>query len=123
VAPYADKAYQFDATQRATQAVIQGAGCSTCGSGLGTYGYGYQRSGFPNGNNNWLTKSTESLPDGSTQTVYTNFVGQVLLTDFQDVASGNHYVIGSGPDISCTGFQGISHQSIYVSSHSENSIE
>jgi RHS repeat-associated protein len=92
VAPYADQAYQFDATQRATQAVIQGAGCSGCGSGLGTYGYSYNNGSFPNGNNNWSVASTETLPDGNTNTVYTNFVGQVLLTDYKDVASGNHWV-------------------------------
>src|SRR5262249_50744747 len=81
VAPYADAFFQYDNYRRVTQAVIQGAGCTSCSGGLGTYTYQYSSSTAPSGNNNWGTSTIETLPDGSTTTVYTNFLGQVLLTD------------------------------------------
>src|SRR5262249_24077529 len=35
-APYADAAYQYDSVRRVSQAVLQGAGCSSCTGGPGT---------------------------------------------------------------------------------------
>ncbi len=88
-AGYADDYFQYDGSnsQAVTQAVIQGAGCSSCSGGLGTYTYTYTV-GNPNpghvpGYNSWEVKTVEMLPDGNTNTVYTNKYGQIMLTVFQ----------------------------------------
>jgi hypothetical protein len=65
VAPYADGFFQYDAVQRATQAVEQGAGCSVCSGGLGTFAYAYTTSPFADGYNTWRTKTVETLPDNN----------------------------------------------------------
>jgi hypothetical protein len=84
VAPYADAAYQYNpTTQQVAQAVIQGSGCSVCTGGQGTFTYAYGTSSFSNGYNNWATRTTEALPDGSTNTVYANFAGETMLNVFQ----------------------------------------
>ena len=38
--------------------------------------------------NDWAMETTENLPDGSTSVVYTNYLGQVLLSDLQATVSG-----------------------------------
>jgi hypothetical protein len=43
------------------------------------------------GYNTWKRKTVETRPDGSTNTVYVNYIGQELLTDLQDTA-GNHWI-------------------------------
>ena len=45
-------------------------------------------SDFLDGYNAWKFQTVETLPDGNTNTVYTNFAGQVMLTVFQDAAAG-----------------------------------
>src|SRR5262249_44098696 len=92
VSPYADVAFQFDNVQRATQATIQGAGCSSCGGGLGTFTYAYTASTFPDAPNYWRTKNVENLPDGNQNIVYTNFLGQVLLSVYKDTTSGTQWI-------------------------------
>jgi YD repeat-containing protein len=88
VAPYADASYQYEpSTQRVTQAIIQGAGGST---GQGSYSYSYTSSSNAQAFNNWQTKTVETLPDGNTNTVYSNFAGEVLLTDFKDASDPNN---------------------------------
>ena len=53
-------------------------------------------SGNENDYNNWAKKSVETLPNNSngsvksTNTVYTNYLGQTLLTDLYDAASQTH---------------------------------
>jgi YD repeat-containing protein len=81
VAPFADKAFQYDSQQRVTQVVVAGAGSSTSVSstGLGTYNYAYASSSNPNDFNQWGTKTTETLPDGTVNIVYTNAYGEVML--------------------------------------------
>jgi RHS repeat-associated protein len=84
VAPYADDYYQYDPTsQRVTMAVIQGNGCSVCTGGQGTFTYSYASSTFSPGYNSWAEKTVETLPDSSTNTVYTNFAGETMLDVFQ----------------------------------------
>jgi RHS repeat-associated protein len=77
VAPYADGYYQYDSLQRVTQATVQGAGSGTAGQG--TYSYSYSTSTNTNGYNSWQTKAVETTPEGTTNTVYTNYVGEVML--------------------------------------------
>ncbi|HEV3440514.1 MAG TPA: hypothetical protein VG122_24380 [Gemmata sp.] len=71
LSPYADMAYEYNSSQRVTQVVVGGAGVSTT-SGLGTYTYSYTTSLNSPGYNSWAVETVETLPDGSTNTVFTN---------------------------------------------------
>jgi hypothetical protein len=84
VAPYADDYYQYDTQQRVTLETTQGAGAI----GPGTYTYSYTTNTNPNytpGYNAWQTKTVETLPDGNENIYYTNYAGEVMLTDFSDI--------------------------------------
>jgi YD repeat-containing protein len=83
VSPYADTYYQYDYYQRVTEAVIQGSGCSACTGGQGTFTYTYGTGFFYQGYNVWATSTQETLPDGSTNTVYANYAGETMLNVFQ----------------------------------------
>jgi RHS repeat-associated protein len=87
VAPFADKALTYDSSGRVATVVDAAAGCSVCSGGQGTFGYTYTSnpSSPAPGENVWAMKTVETLPDGSTNTVYTNGFGQVMLQAFQDV--------------------------------------
>src|SRR5262249_44359067 len=89
VSAYADVYYEYDTLHRVTKAVVQGAGCSACSGGLGTFTYAYAASAFADGYGNWRIKTTETLPDGNQNIVYTNFAGEVVLHVHKDVTSGN----------------------------------
>jgi RHS repeat-associated protein len=91
VAPYADASYQYNSSAQVTQAVIQGAGCSSCGTGQGTFTYSYSASSFTNGYNSWKHKTVETLPDGNQNIVYTNYVGEVMLKVYHDLTSGSNW--------------------------------
>jgi YD repeat-containing protein len=87
VAPHADTAYQYDASRRVTQEVVQGAGTSlNMGDGRGTYTFSYS----PNpanptpGINTWAYRTEEGLPDHTTNIVYTNAYGEVMLKDHRE---------------------------------------
>ena len=83
VAPYADDYFQYDAQHRVTEATVQGTGPSNSG-GLGTFTYSYTTSDNPDGYDSWAVKTVETLPDGNQNIVFTNYVGQVMLTVFVD---------------------------------------
>jgi RHS repeat-associated protein len=87
VAPYADDYYQYDSSHRVTQAVVQGAGCSSCSGGQGTYAYAYTTSTNSPGFNSWATKVVETLPDGNTNTVYANAYGEEMLLAYTDTTT------------------------------------
>jgi RHS repeat-associated protein/uncharacterized delta-60 repeat protein len=103
-APYADEALTYslftfhDRMQRAVVASIttSGSGFSSCSGGLGTYQYAYElRDGIEQTEgdyNKWVYKTTETLPDGSTNTVYSNFAGEAMLKELEDVATGQKWV-------------------------------
>jgi RHS repeat-associated protein len=92
VAPYADNAFQYDSSHRVTQEIAAGAGASGGSSpGLGTFTYAYTASANTPGLNSWAMKTVETLPDGNTNTVYTNAAGQVMLTDHYDAAASAHW--------------------------------
>ena len=86
---YADQYYEYDALQRVTKTIVQGAGCSCSGStGTGTYMYGYAPpQTIPSGSNYnaWLTQTTEMLPDGNQNVVYSNSAGEVMLSAFDNL--------------------------------------
>jgi RHS repeat-associated protein len=97
VAPYADLYLQYNTGKAVTQAVVQGHGSSLVGSnvGLGTYTFTYTgglADEFTTDYNTWNVKTVETLPDGSTNTVYTNIVGEVMLKKFHDAGTGLDYL-------------------------------
>jgi hypothetical protein len=87
VAAYADVHLEYDAVQRVTSAVVQGAGCSVCSGGLGSYDYEYTTSPFADDYNAWKFKTVETLPDGNQNIAYTNFAGEVMLQVFRDTTT------------------------------------
>jgi len=92
---YADNYFQYDDQQRATKEVAQGAGCSTCSAGLGSFFYAYTSNpagGNPADPNSWNTKTVETLPDGNENIVYTNYMGQVMLQAFHDTTTNQQWV-------------------------------
>jgi hypothetical protein len=90
VAPYADNYFQYDSQQRVTEEVAAGAGDSQTSGGQGTYTFSYTASNNPQGLNSWNTKTVVTNPDGGTDTVYANFVMEVMLDDHYDPSSGLH---------------------------------
>jgi hypothetical protein len=93
VAPFANEFLQYDPdTDQVVTMTTQGTGCSVCGDGLGEYQYSYEPNYVEDGTaidyNLWSTKTVETLPNSSTDTVYTNFAGEVLLSDSHDAVTG-----------------------------------
>ncbi len=78
LAPYADYQFTYDANLRVTQEVVQGQGTITFSAPT--------TSGFADGVNNWKQKVTETLPDGNQRIVYTNYLGQAMLSIFKQVS-------------------------------------
>ena len=80
-APYASNFYEYDSRQRVTlEAAQSGSG------GLASYSYSYAASGNNNGYNAWATRNVETLPDGTTNTVYSNAFGQQMLKVYTSAA-------------------------------------
>ena len=73
VAAYADHFFQYDAQCRVATEAVDG--------GTRSYGYSYQAGTSGGDANQWASRTTETRPDGSRQTVYTNFLGAVLLKE------------------------------------------
>jgi YD repeat-containing protein len=88
VSAYADNYFEYDSRQRVTKEIAQGAGCSSCAGGLGTFTYAYTSSTNAAGFNSWATKTVETLPDGNQNTVYTNAYAEVMLRVYHDATSG-----------------------------------
>ena len=79
---FSSRYYQYDSAGRVTEATI---------GGLYIYTYEYATSSAADDYNLWKYKTTEHRADGGNYTVYTNFLGQVLLTDLEDRESNNWY--------------------------------
>ena len=88
---YADSAFQFDASKRVTQEVVNGQGLGSSSSTTATYGYAYSTSGNADGYNNWKNKNVETLPNGNSQTAYGNYAGQVMLKTLTQSATSNKW--------------------------------
>ncbi|HUY90331.1 MAG TPA: RHS repeat-associated core domain-containing protein [Pirellulales bacterium] len=74
LAGYADLYLEYNADRRVTRETVDG--------GLYTYRFSYAANHNPtyvDGYNNWHTKTVETRPDGGINTVYTNYVGDVIL--------------------------------------------
>ena len=94
--PYADDYIQYNADHQVSQISIQGQGCSSCGGGIGTYQYTYANNGYDStyglGDalpdfNAWSHETTETLPDGNTNIVYSNYYGEPILSVYEDTAT------------------------------------
>jgi len=74
--------YEYDANGRVTRQQVFGeSNSSTTAPTLSTNAQGY---------NNWARQNVETRPDGSTNTIFTNYLGQTLLTDLYDPATQTH---------------------------------
>jgi RHS repeat-associated protein len=93
VAAFADHYYEYDDLQQVTKEVAQGTGCSACTGGFGTYTFSYGPGGGGGGDvlNNAVYMTTETLPDGNTNTVYTNAHAQLLETIFTDTSTSQQW--------------------------------
>lgn len=94
LAQWANVYFEYDASMRVTKEIIQGKGCG-CGSAgsKGTYTYAYAPAthGLPDGPNTWKMKTTETLPDGNQNIVFTSGFGATMLMIFKEVATGNQW--------------------------------
>jgi RHS repeat-associated protein len=89
LAVYADHYFEYDSELRVTKEVAGGAGCSACSGGLGEFTLSYTPNSVePNTLNDWVMKTVETLPDGSSNTVYTNVIGATILKVFHDAITG-----------------------------------
>jgi hypothetical protein len=79
LAPYAEFYYEYDGSRRVTRERRHGTGA---GSLNFTFAY-TARDGGSDGFNEWKLKTVETRPDGTTITVYTNYLAQVILKDFK----------------------------------------
>jgi hypothetical protein len=81
VSQYADLYVEYDDQRRVTKEIAEG--------GQYTYTFAFTtngNAGYFDDYNNWLVKTVETRPDGSTNTVYINYVGDVML---KQLASGS----------------------------------
>jgi len=77
LAQYADGYFEYDSNRRISKEIVD--------AGLHTYTLTYTTNTNPDyvdDYNHWKMKTIETRPDGSTNTVYTNYVGEVLLKQF-----------------------------------------
>lgn len=72
LAEYADYYFEYDSMARVIFEATDG--------GAYEYGFSYEASGNADDLNSWALKTTETLPDGSSKIVYTNYAGQVILS-------------------------------------------
>ncbi|MEY3204436.1 MAG: hypothetical protein RLZZ21_767, partial [Planctomycetota bacterium] len=81
VAPFATNVYAYDSQNRVIRHDVQGAGCSSCTGGIGTFTYSYAQNPKPvlGSNLDWRTKTTEARPDGTERIVYSNARTQPML--------------------------------------------
>jgi RHS repeat-associated protein len=92
VSPYADNFFQYDSSHRVTEEIAAGAGSSTATNpGQGSFTYSYTASTNTPGLNSWAMKTTETLPDGNSNIVYTNEASQVMLLDYHDAGASSDW--------------------------------
>ena len=71
VEPYADYYFKYNSDRRVTSEIVE--------AGTQTYTFDYVTSSLAKDYNNWTRRTVETRPDGSAVTVFTNFLGQVIL--------------------------------------------
>jgi hypothetical protein len=89
-APFATDFFAYDANHRVIRHDLQGAGCSSCTGGIGTFTYSYAQNPKPvlGSNLDWRTKSTETRPDGTERIVYSNARTQPMLEVIRTTEGG-----------------------------------
>ena len=75
IANYADNYYEYDNNRRVTKSVTQG--------GLLTYTIAYTGNSDSDDYNNWKLRTAITRPDGSVRIIYTNYIGQQLLSELK----------------------------------------
>ncbi|MEM6258477.1 MAG: RHS repeat-associated core domain-containing protein [Planctomycetota bacterium] len=92
VAGYADHYFEYDSATRAVtkEVATDCAGCGD-GSGTGSSGETFTRTESVNedGYNSWKWKVVMAKANGNVQTVYTNYLGQVMLKELKESASSD----------------------------------
>ncbi|WP_439623362.1 RHS repeat-associated core domain-containing protein [Gemmata sp.] len=83
LAPYAANYFEYDGTGRVTKEVAGGLGCPVCTAGQGELTYAYTTNATGGSMNGWATRTVETLPDGTVNTVFTNAFGLVILKAVQ----------------------------------------
>ena len=83
MAQYADYYFEYDEQQRVTRESING--------GAQVYSLSYTQSSFTNGYNSWLTKTVETLPDGTLNTVYCSYAGRIMLRTLKSGSDEWHH--------------------------------
>ena len=86
VADYADSYFEYDSNKRVTKHET-GAGGAT-----GTSTYAYTQSTNAVGYNSWAMRTVETLPEGHTNTVYTNAFGEVMLSAYKESGSTDEWI-------------------------------
>ncbi len=87
VAPYADNAFQYNLAQQVTQEIAAAGSSTNTNPGQGTFTYAYTASTNTAGMNSWAMKTVETLPDGTSNIVYTNEANEVMLNVYEDASS------------------------------------
>ncbi|MEM6504398.1 MAG: LamG-like jellyroll fold domain-containing protein, partial [Planctomycetota bacterium] len=92
VSGYADHYFEYDSTTRAVTKEVA-TNCAGCGggSGTGSAGEAFTRteSAHADAYNNWKWKVVFTKANGNVETVYTNYLGQLMLKDLKESASSD----------------------------------
>lgn len=95
IATYADQYFEYDYWGNVTKEVVNGAGCSCPSAGTkGTFTFTYTQSTNADGYNSWKNKTEEKFYHEDTDlvwtnTIYTNYLSEVMLRTFQEDGSAN----------------------------------
>ena len=88
IAAYADDYFAYDSNGRVYQQTANDLGGDAT-NGKGTFTFAYAGSSNTADFNHWSTKAVVTKPDGSTDTVYSNYAGEPMLDVTTDPTSGN----------------------------------
>ncbi len=72
---YSKYYFEYESANRVAKEIVD--------RGSMTFSFTYSTSSHTDGVNHWKRKTVETRPDGSTNTVYTNYIGQVMLNKSQ----------------------------------------
>ena len=81
MAPYASMYFEYDNQRRVVKEKVDG--------GTQTFSFQYFMGSVSSSSSVWLSKTIETLPDGSQKTIYTNKDGNILLTSEQKSSNSN----------------------------------
>jgi YD repeat-containing protein len=93
VKDYANNRFEYDGSRRVSREDAQGAGCSACAGGIGTFTFAYTNvTPTPTDFNAYATKTVLTLPDNNQNIVYTNAYGEVMLSVYVDGMTHQQWV-------------------------------